>query len=493
MRRLADRLGLDPRAALGLLVLGGGLLLWGFAFVGGGFRLFGGSTTKVKADFGSVQYIVKNDPVRINGVMVGRVSDSKADPGGRGGTLTLELDKDAGKIYKDASASILWRTALGANEAVALDPGTPSKGELGGATIPQSQTSNQVELDEVTQTFRDGAQPGMQTMLKETGPALENPRDLGRALTVLGHIAPSAGVGVGALRGQVRDTDLRELVQNAGDAAQALDVGSAASDTQRFVESAATTLQAIDRGDLGKDLFWLSDVTKPSSVLFAHLDRELDQIDPLLPKLDKVLPQAAPTLRALNPTATHLQALLRDADPLLHDLRPTVHSLQRTADVGVPVVNAISPSFRRLANGFLPAIQKTYPEQSQPVYKLIGPTFIGLGVLANFMNQNGGFANLTAGMSVISTPGIQILPCSTDFSGTNFLVCSSLADSLQLLFGGSPSQLRELAARPGGAQIFGPLIKNAEAVQSRLQDTRERLAKIAPAVAKQLFASQGNG
>src|SRR5438105_4944117 len=137
MDNFAKRLGLDPRAFLGVVVLVAGTLMWVLAFTGGFSSLFSSSSKTIKADFASVEDIVPNDPVRINGVQVGRVSSVSPDPGGRGATLTMELDNTAGKIYKDASASILWRTALGANEAVALTPGTSAAGELGG-TIPQS-------------------------------------------------------------------------------------------------------------------------------------------------------------------------------------------------------------------------------------------------------------------------------------------------------------------------------------------------------------------
>jgi phospholipid/cholesterol/gamma-HCH transport system substrate-binding protein len=481
----ARKLGIDPRAVVGLVVLLAGAALWGFAFLGGSFSPFGSKKTEVKADFSSVQYVVANDPVRINGVQVGRVSKSDPDPGGAGGTLTFELDEDAGTIYKDASASIRWRTALGANEAVALTPGTPSAGKLGDGTIPQSQTTNQVELDQIAQTFHGDAQPGIQTMLKELGPAFADHEQLGEDLQILTDVGPNAAVGIGALRGQVRDTDLRELIVNASQAAQALDVGTDAETTQRLVESAATTLDAIDPTDLRLAVQRAAAVLEPSEVMFAHLDKILYKVDPLVPKLSALAPDATSTLGELRPLVTELHGLLTDADPLLRSLRPAVHSLEDAARVGVPAINELEPSLDRLSTDVLPGLEQVYPEEDLPVYKLIGPTIVGLGTLSNFFDQNGELANLTAGLE--EPQAAQILPCQLDFSGTNFIVCTSLSDALSVLFGGPPSLLRKMAATEVGAPIYGPMLEKALEAQDRLDADIKKLKQVRPQLAKWLF------
>lgn len=485
MRNAANKIGIDPRAVVGLVVLVAGAALWGFAFLGGSFSFFGGKKTEVKADFASIQYVVPNDPVRINGVQVGRVSKSEPDPNGAGGTLTLELEDDAGKVYKDASAAIRWRTALGATEAVTLTTGTPATGELGSDTIPQSRTTNQVELDQIVQTFNGDAQPGLQTMLKELGPAFADHDQLGEDLQILTDVAPNAAVGIGALRGQVRDTDLRELIVNAGKAAQALDVGTDAETTQRLVESAAVTLNAPDPTDLRLAVQRAAADLKPSAVMFKHLDEILYKVDPEIPKLNALAPQATSTLRELRPLVTDLHGLLTDADPLLRSLRPAVHSLEDAARVGVPAINELQPSLSRLATDILPGLAQVYPEEDLPVYKLIGPTIVGLGTLANFFDENGELANLTAGLE--EPQAAQILPCNLDFSGTNFLVCTTLSDALGILFGGPPPLMRKLAGTDLGASVFGPMAERAEELQDRLDADIAKLKKVRPQLAKWLF------
>lgn len=485
---IAKRLGLPPRALLGLLVLVGGTMLWVLAFTGGLSTLFAGNTSTVKADFASVENIVPNDPVRIHGVQVGTVSSVTPDPGGRGGTVTINTDT-SDPIYRDASASIVWRTALGANDAIAIDPGTPASGLLGGATLPQSQDSNQVELDQITQAFHDGAQSGMRTMLQQLGPAFASHPDLGSALTTLAQIAPTATVGIGALRGQLQDTDLRNLVRNAGQAAQAVTVGTGGAETRQFVQSAATTLSAISASqpNLKSAVDNLSNTLVTAGQSLPSLDANLYRLDPLIAKLMPVVPQIAPTLQQLRPTLLDAHTMLTDATPLLHKLRPAVHSLASSATVGVPVVNSLAPSLVRLQNTILPGLNQTTPEtRGHPAYTLIGGTITNLGSLASFIDGDGGMANLTLGLGAANDTG-GVLPCTLDFTGTDLLVCNTLSQSLGELFTGGTSLLSSLGLRPGGQSTYGPLLKTARTLQSHLDATQRALRAKAPAVASYLF------
>ena len=485
---IANRLGLDPREFVGVAVLVVGTLLWVLAFTGGLSTLFGSNTKTVKADFASVEDIVPNDPVRIHGVQVGSVASVAADPGGRGGTVTMNIDT-GDPIYRDAGASILWRTALGANDAIAIDPGTRASGLLGGATLPQSQDSNQVELDQITQAFRDGAQSGLRTMLQQLGPAFASHPDLAGDLNTLARIAPTAAVGVGALRGQVQDTDLRDLVRNAGQAAQAVTVGTGGSQTRQFVASAGTALSAISASQptLSSAVSNLSRTLIIAGQSLPSLDANLGRLDPLITKLMPEVPQIAPTLQQLHPTLVDADALLRDATPLLNRLRPAVHSLASSATVGVPVLNGLAPSLVRLQRTILPGLNETTPEtRGHPAYTLIGGTITNLGSLASFIDGDGGLANLTLGLGAANDTG-GVLPCTIDFTGTDLLVCNTLSQTLGELFTGGTSLLSSLVSRPGAAPIYSPLLAKARTLQSHLDATVQALLAKAPAAAKYLL------
>jgi phospholipid/cholesterol/gamma-HCH transport system substrate-binding protein len=491
--RMSARVGLDPRALLGLSVLIAGTLLWVLAFTGGINGLFAGSTHTLKADFGSIEDIVSNDPVRVNGVQVGSVSGTQVDRDGTGATVTISLSSDAPTIYRDAHANILWRTALGANDAISIDPGTRSAGRLGSATLPRSQDTNQVELDQITQSaFQGGAPSGTQTLLKQLAVGFSTtPQILSNDFNTLARVAPAANVGIDAVRGEIPDIDLKNLVRNAGQAAKAITVGTDGSETRQFVESLATTLSSLGASpsNLRGTIDQLAPVSENLRATFVDVEAVSNHLRPLVKKLTPVVPQVAPTLAYLHPVLDHADTLLHDALPLLHQLKPTVDSVADTAKVGVPVIDALNPSLERLETDILPALGEKYPEDGdRPVYSLIGGTLDQLNI-ANFYNSTGNLANFTFGPENLQ--GTQILPCTLDFSGEDLLVCESLADTLSEVVTGGTSLLQGLAAKPGMASVYDPLLKTAETSTNLVADLKTTLEAKFPTVAKALFKDEG--
>jgi phospholipid/cholesterol/gamma-HCH transport system substrate-binding protein len=491
VKGIAEKLGVDPRAVFGLAVIVGALLLWVMAFTGGIAGLFSGSTTTLTADFASAEDIVGNDPVRINGVQVGTVSGVTGDPDGRGATVTMELDSGTQTIYSDASASILWRTALGANDAISIDPGTAASGALGSRTIPKSHTTNQVELDQITQVLHGGAQTGLQTLLREVPTALQDKQTPAQAFTALAAAAPDLGTGLNAVRGEIQDTDLKALVRQVGQAATALNVGTGAARTQQFVQAAATTLDAAGASptDLQNTISALARVIPQSQPTFATLNDRLNQLDPLMATLTPEVGQVAPTLRDLNPAVVNADTLLHRAVPLLHQLKPTVNSLATTAKVGVPVINGLSPSLQRIEHTVLPGLAKKFPEDgNSPPYVTLGTFLEMLSNMSAQFDSDGPLVNLTLGLE---EPQAQnLLPCTVDFSGTDALVCESLSTALGQLFGGTSASLGALAQRAAGTAAGGALstlASQASSAASKLAQVKSELLKSRPAVARYLF------
>jgi ABC-type transporter Mla subunit MlaD len=432
------RLGLDPRAASGVIVLVAGTLLWALTFTNTIPKLFQGSTKTVKTDFASAEDIVPNDPVRINGVQVGTVGAVTPDPGSRGAMIDLELGSSAGPIYKNASASLRWRTALGANDAITLNPGTPDSGLLRSGTIPQSQTSDQIELDEITRTLHAGAVTGVQTMLGQLGPAFSNHLAPAATFSTLAQVAPSVATGVGALRGVATDTDLKNLVVQASQAAHALDVGQSASYTQQFVQSAATTLgiTGANAANIRAILADAVDVLPRVTSTAANVDHTLYLADPLVAKLMPTAPSVAPTLAKLHPTVVNLDTLLHDATPLLHTLRPTVKSLAATAQNGVPVIDQLAPVLKQVDAQILPGLNTVSPETKRTVYEMIGASVAALAGEATTYDQNGHNSRLTGS---VSTHVLDVAPCKIDFTSPSQIVtCETLLALLQQIF--TPNQ-----------------------------------------------------
>ena len=106
---------------------------------------------QLKARFENAPPIQKNQAVRIAGVDVGRVSGVEAVGGDSPAvTVTMKLDEDALPIHEDARIKVRPRIFFEGNLFFDLRPGTPGAGELeSGATIPASQTSAPVQIDQV--------------------------------------------------------------------------------------------------------------------------------------------------------------------------------------------------------------------------------------------------------------------------------------------------------------------------------------------------------
>jgi phospholipid/cholesterol/gamma-HCH transport system substrate-binding protein len=471
---------------LGLFAIVGGLLVWVLMFTNVIPSLFRGPSAVIKAEFASSEAIAANDPVRIHGVDVGTVGSVSRDPGGRGVTLTLELSSNV-PIYADASASVIWRTLLGANDAIAFDPGTRAAGPLGSRTIPQSHNSDQVELDEITRTLHGGAQQGTRTMLQQLGPAFSAHPALARTLSTLAQIAPAATAGIGALRGVQADSDLRALVRQVGRATQALAVGTQADETRQFVQSAANTLTSlsISQSDLQATIADAGTVLPHLTTTAAAIDHTLGHLDPLVAKLTPEASLVRPTLAALHPAVVGTETLLHDATPLLRTLRPTVSSLARTARIGVPVIQSLAPSLQRLDRTILPGLDWKSPESGgYATYQVMSSFMSNLSSFLGAYNRDGQLANLTLGLG--NENAQEVLPCNIDFArgSTDLLVCTSLSTALSTAFGAGTSLLQSTL---GSLGLPAPLAKHASRLTDTFAAARSALFNHSPAAARYVY------
>src|ERR687889_1047117 len=106
---------------------------------------------ELKATFENSPPIQKNQAVRIAGVDVGKVS--KVEPVGGDSpaiVVTMKLEDDALPIHEDATIKVRPRIFFEGNLFFDIRPGSPSAPTIdSGDTIPASQTSAPVQLDQV--------------------------------------------------------------------------------------------------------------------------------------------------------------------------------------------------------------------------------------------------------------------------------------------------------------------------------------------------------
>jgi phospholipid/cholesterol/gamma-HCH transport system substrate-binding protein len=126
---------------------------------------------KLNAVFATAMNVHSKSPVRIAGVNVGKVTHIKRE--GNGGVVEMEIEKGGLPIHADATAKIRPRIFLEGNWFVDLQPGSPSAPTLSsGATLPITQTSNPVQLDQVLDALNTETRANLQNFLIGYGEGL---------------------------------------------------------------------------------------------------------------------------------------------------------------------------------------------------------------------------------------------------------------------------------------------------------------------------------
>jgi phospholipid/cholesterol/gamma-HCH transport system substrate-binding protein len=126
---------------------------------------------RLNAVFNSALNIHSKSPVRIAGVDVGKVTGIRSE--GNTGVVSMEIESRGLPLHEDATLKIRPRTFLEGNWFVELQPGSPSAPTISsGHTIPVTQTSDPVQLDQVLNALNTDTRANLQTFLIEYGEAL---------------------------------------------------------------------------------------------------------------------------------------------------------------------------------------------------------------------------------------------------------------------------------------------------------------------------------
>ena len=437
MSRLTNLLG-DRQAALGALVVGGLLFVTLAVFSGIPRRAYDDRGTTVKVVVPTTALISTKTRVRVNGVPVGRVKKMTLNPGGRNATVEIAVRKEGMPLYKDAQAHIKFSTLLGGNYTLDLDRGTPSKGKLDPLVIPESQATTQVELDQILEPIRADQRGGLKTMLHELPQALSDHAAPARALGRLADVSPVLTQGLGAVRGEQADSDLRALVRNTASTVRALN--APANSLDRLFNGAAATVRttAQREADIRATIADAARVMPSVRTTVQQLDRTLALADPVVGRLQAPAGEVAPTVSALRPTLVGADRLLRDARPLVRSLRPAITAVAGAARQGRPLLDELTPSLTRADRTILPDLAKVDPVSHRATYEMLGAGLTALTGLGSSFDTIAGFVHLGlgGGERALDTP-----PCHTYFTdptATQLVKCKAIGDALRDYFNYKP-------------------------------------------------------
>ncbi len=283
-----------------------------------------------------------DSPVRIAGVNVGKVVEVERMNDSDLVKVTMEMDEKGLPIHDDATAKIRSRIFLEGNFFVELTPGTPSTEKVGdGDTIPVTQTSTPVQLDQVLTALQSNDRESLQDLLKGLGSGLMS--------------KPTAAEDRNQdpdVRGETTAKSLNDSLNDApaslkGSAAvnEGL-LGTEPHDLSKLIAGLDKVVTALSTNEEQ-----LKDFITNFNRFFAVFAAEQDSVTEAVALLGPTLENARAALISLNRAIPPLSGFARD-------LTPGVAQTQRTIAAFSPWVSQATSLFSKAeAGGLLNELQ----------------------------------------------------------------------------------------------------------------------------------------
>jgi virulence factor Mce-like protein len=319
----------------------------------------------LKAQVPNAANLVVGNDVRIGGTRVGAIDsiDAKRLKNGRDvAVLTLKLETAVKPLPVDSQMLIRPRSALGL-KYVEITKGTARKGFADGATVPlRNATPQQVEIDQVFNTFDARTRAAMQTNLKEFGDAFAGRgQDLNLAIEALNPL----------LR------DLQPVMRNLSDPRTGL---------ERFVSA------------LGRTSAIVAPAAETQAALFRNMDTTFRALaDVARPYIQDSITGGPPAMRAAIEGLPQQRPFLENSTRLFAELRPGVAALRTAAPDLADALDIGTPTLRR----------------SIALNKRLIPTFDALQEFAQDPMVKLGVGDLTTTAQVLEPTLAHITPAQT--------------------------------------------------------------------------------
>jgi phospholipid/cholesterol/gamma-HCH transport system substrate-binding protein len=264
---------------------------------------------RLNAQFASAVNIKPKSPVRVAGVDVGKVTGIQRS--GSTALVKMEIESKGLPIHSDATVKVRPRIFLEGNWFVEMQPGSPSAKTLSsGSTLPSTQSSDPVQIDQVLDALNTDTRKNLQDFLIGYGDALTR--------------TPSAADNA-EQDPEVRDVNAAEALNKTLGRATAAERG------------AAVVNQAIggtEPHDLSKLVLSIGKVT---AALNVH-EQQLGELIGNFNTFFKIFATQSTSLR-------HAVAVLPSS----------LHSI----NAGLRELDAAFPSIRSFAIGILPGVKNT--------------------------------------------------------------------------------------------------------------------------------------
>jgi ABC-type transporter Mla subunit MlaD len=303
------------------------------------------SPYELHAVFRNAANIRKDSPVRIAGVNVGKVESVKSVcENGLTGTcasnyseVTFTVDDNGQPIRSDAQIEIRPRIFLEGNFFVDLHPGSPSAHSLSsGDTIPVTQTSTAVQLDQILTSLQATDRANLQKLLEGYGNTLTH--------------KPTAA----------DDATQDSLVQGKT-AAEAI------NESFSYGQTAARDSAIVNEALLGTDQNDLSGLIAGQAKIFTALTGHESQLQGLITNfntvtgalasessnLERTIKLLGPTLAIAEPSLRHTNATLPYLRAFSLDLASGIKELPATIAASQPWIDQTAALLSRNELGYI--------------------------------------------------------------------------------------------------------------------------------------------
>jgi phospholipid/cholesterol/gamma-HCH transport system substrate-binding protein len=282
-----------------------------------------GSPYELHAIFRNAANIRADSPVRIAGVNVGKVesvrsvcaTDLTNDCASDYSEVTFTVDSSGQPIHDDAQVEIRPRIFLEGNFFLDVQPGSPSSSELSsGDTIPLTQTSTAVQLDQILTSLQAPDRANLQKLLAGYGTALNHEPTAAEDATqdpeVQGLTAAQA-INKSFEYGQTAARD--SAIVN-----EAL-LGTAPHDLSELIAGQARVF-----GSLRDHEAELQGLVSNLNTTAGALAAESGNLERSVKLLGPTLERAEPSLRHTNQTLPFLRTFARELTPGIKELPATI-------------------------------------------------------------------------------------------------------------------------------------------------------------------------
>jgi phospholipid/cholesterol/gamma-HCH transport system substrate-binding protein len=379
---------------------------------------------QVKAVVANAASLQARSPVRIAGVNVGEVKSVERQGDTTNSVVTMSIEKKGLPIFKDAELKVRPRIFLEGNFFIDIQPGTPgSKAIADGGTIPITQTSGPVQLDQVLTALQADTRQQLQVLLKGYGTAL-NGKPLpgedadqdpdvkgltaGQALNKSLDYAPQALKGIALVNEAALGQDMHDLSKLiAGQQKVSAALSSNDQNLKDLVTNFNRTVAAFasESGNLRTTIRLLPGVLEAADPALTDLNASFPATRAFAREILPGVRETAPTISAAFPWIAQTRRLVSkpELQGLVSDLRPAVSSLSSVTDQSLVLLPQVDLVSRCFINNVLPTGDKPVDDgflsSGIANYKEFWQTMTGLSGESQNFDGNGSYTRFQTGGS----------------------------------------------------------------------------------------------